>query len=321
MLRLMQALFGHSSDTVCYPEDLLQAAIERVVDGTDSWLRAATGYRKKLRPAVLAAIQHCARLADALAPPIDLRQIPYDSDPRLRAFFISADHLTGTLRADRRLRAWHVDPGDDSVSALLTMEKREKGILGVDTVEGVVSNNVPLTTVSFTGHQLLDLAADEAQTRIHFQQRAFDHLIGLALTRLQMASGLRKELERRATLLQAKIDLLKRGEWGFNITGRSEERDLDTLQSELEDIDTMLSGVGGQTDYLDKDLELLVEQLGRAEEALHFEETTLIMDRNGIKRTAPTADAPAISLQAVRHSKGPVHYLALLTIPAALVDR
>ena len=317
MLRLIQSLFGTSTDNVCYPEPFLDAALERVVDGTDSWLRAATNYRKKLRPSVLKAVQHCALLADRLAPAIDLHTTSYDSDPRLRAFFISAEHLTATLRADRRLRAYRAGHPADDLCALLTMEKREKGIVTTDRIDGVLSSNVPVTTVSFTGHQLLDLAATEAETRSLFQQRAFDHLIGLALSRLQMASGLRKELERRSTLLQAKIDLLKRGEWGFNITGRSEELNMGALQSELEDIETMLAGVGSQADYLDKDLELLVEQLGRAEATMCFEESTLIMDRTGIKRREPSDNAPEIPLQAIRHSEGITHYLALLLLPAA----
>ncbi len=47
MLRLLQSIFGLGDTTGGYPEDMVRKAIERAVDGTDPWLRAISGYRKK----------------------------------------------------------------------------------------------------------------------------------------------------------------------------------------------------------------------------------------------------------------------------------
>ena len=58
MLKLFQSIFRPGADKLgAYPEDLIERAIERAVDGTDRRLRAVSGYKKSLRPAVVHAIE------------------------------------------------------------------------------------------------------------------------------------------------------------------------------------------------------------------------------------------------------------------------
>ena len=45
MLKLFQSFFGGDESRGRYPESLVEAAIERTVDGTDSRLRLLPGYR------------------------------------------------------------------------------------------------------------------------------------------------------------------------------------------------------------------------------------------------------------------------------------
>ncbi len=76
---------------------------DRAIDGTDPRLRAAGSYRKRLREPVEQAAQHIISLVDGLPPAVEISRRSYGSDPRLRAFFVSADHLdelrsTSTVR-------------------------------------------------------------------------------------------------------------------------------------------------------------------------------------------------------------------------------
>ena len=71
MLKLLQSIFGGVTEGN-YPKSLVTAAIERAVDGTDPCLRAISGYKKKLRPAVLRSIDHVVSLVDRLPVPIVL---------------------------------------------------------------------------------------------------------------------------------------------------------------------------------------------------------------------------------------------------------
>src|SRR5512147_2194565 len=102
MLRLLQSIFGNDKQGH-YPESLVKEAIERAVDGTDPWLRAVSGYKKKLRPAVVRAIDHVVALVNKLPPPLAVELKSYDSDPRLKAFFMSTAEMRQIFGDDRNL--------------------------------------------------------------------------------------------------------------------------------------------------------------------------------------------------------------------------
>ena len=65
MLKLFQSIFGAGEAQGRYPESLIEAAIERAVDGTDPRLRSLPRYRKQLRPAVLQAVDHVVAMIDS----------------------------------------------------------------------------------------------------------------------------------------------------------------------------------------------------------------------------------------------------------------
>ena len=71
MLKLFQSIFGGGEQRGRYPESLIEAAIERTVDGTDPRLRALFGYKKHLRPSVIHAIDHVVALVNSIPAPLD----------------------------------------------------------------------------------------------------------------------------------------------------------------------------------------------------------------------------------------------------------
>ena len=106
MLRIFRLLFGANAGNERYPEEIVEAAIERAVDGTNPWLRGLTGYRRKLRPAVLHAIDHIVALANSMQSPLELSHESYSSEPQLQLFFISSEQMEEILRADPALAAF-----------------------------------------------------------------------------------------------------------------------------------------------------------------------------------------------------------------------
>jgi hypothetical protein len=95
------------------------------VEATDPWLRAVSGYRKKLRPAVIRAMDHVVALVDGLPPPVSLDPANYADDLRLKSLFISSDEMNRLLAGDRSLAQFFRGPGSGAsrVVALLAMEK------------------------------------------------------------------------------------------------------------------------------------------------------------------------------------------------------
>jgi len=67
MLNILQSIFRSSSAARGPDDALVRAATERVVDGTDPRLRAASGYKRVLREPVLRSIEHVTRLSGSPA--------------------------------------------------------------------------------------------------------------------------------------------------------------------------------------------------------------------------------------------------------------
>lgn len=63
MLQLFQSIFGSEpSAPSVHSAELVERAIERAVEATDSRLRAVSGYKKTLRSAVTHALDHVVAL-------------------------------------------------------------------------------------------------------------------------------------------------------------------------------------------------------------------------------------------------------------------
>jgi len=315
MLKLLQSIFG--SDTQGkYPESLVNEAIERTVDATDPQLRALSGYKKKLRPAVVRAIDHVVALVDALPPPLPVRLKSYGEDPRVKSFFISAEDMKKVFAGDASLAEFLQGPqaGADQVFALLAMEKQERGILGAALSGDVVIRDVPQVTVSFDLHRLMDPTGEEGETRRLLKRRAFDHLLTLALRRLSDLKWERSDLERRRALLQAKLNLLEREGWGFQQAEGSERIDAAAVEERLAQIEAHLKELGGDDRMLESYLKVVSEVMGRPQEYLAARSETIFVDRMGIKQSEASADAPELNLYELYNAEGRSLVVTLISL-------
>lgn len=306
MLQLLYSLFGGSDKPGSYPESLVKAAIERAVDGTDPWLRAVSGYKKKLRPAVVRAIDHVVALVDGLSPPLGMAPGSLDSDPRLLVFFVSVDDAQKLLDSDRSLAEFRKERegAASRTVALLAMEKQERAFFGAALAGEIIVRDVAQVSVGFGDHRLLDPAASEDETRRLLKRRAFDHLLSLALRRITGVKQEREHLERYRTLLQSKLDLLQRGGWGFDRADAASTPDVAGVEENLRQIEAQLLELGRDDQVLEVYLEIVSDVLGRPGEHLWAEKETLIVDRMGIRRTEVGGDAMEVTLEVLRNAEG-----------------
>lgn len=305
MLKLLQSIFG-SDKQGSYPEELVKMAIERAVDGTDSGLRSVSGYQKKLRPAVIHAIDHVIGMVDSLLPPIPMDPGCYGEDLWLNSYFISAREMENVFAGDRSLIEFRRGPGSGSPSiiALLAMEMEEKVIFGAELSGDIIIRDIPRMTVSFDAHRLIDPTGDEEQTRRNLKRRAFDHLLGLALRRLSFVKSERKELEGRRKLLQAKLNLLEREGWGFDKAGTADEPDAAGVEDRLALIEAQLKEFGGDDCEHESYLQIVADLLNKAEEYFTSKSQTIFVDRMAIKVNEPSSDAPALNFTELRSADG-----------------
>ncbi|MBU5613644.1 hypothetical protein [Geomonas azotofigens] len=317
MLRFLQSIFRRGTKGGAVPDSLVNKAIERAVDGTDPWIRAVFAYKKKLRPAVLHAIDHVVSLVDGTGPALPLDLSAYDNDPNLRTYFMTASELGDFLEREPNIAQLRGKRGSlqHGATGLLLMEKRERLTLGAELSGDVVLRDVPQVTVSFEAHRLMDLYGNEEETRYQLKRRAYDHLLRIALGRITEMKTRRGNLEKHRTLLGSKLTLLRRGGFGFDPrTGAA--TDVAALEKNLADIEAQLLAIGKDDKMLEVYLGVVADVLGRAEEHLWVGRETLIVDRMGIKRKEPGPDAREVTFDVLCDAEGRRLVASLVNIPA-----
>lgn len=307
MLQLFRSIFGSAGEPSPHSAELIERAVERAVDGTDRRLRAVSGYRKKLRPAVTHAVDHVVALVDSLEPALELSAQACGTDPEITAHFVSIEHLHEVLERDSTLDRWRRSAeggaAEHSVMLLLTTLE-ERRVLGAALEGETLRQGVAQTTVSLSKHRLLDPSAAEDETRRLLKRRAFDHLLTLVLGRMGTALGDRRELERERNLLRRKQAALAAGRWGFDESGGEGPFDPRALEGQLEDIESQLSKLGAGSGLLEAHLEVVVEVLSQAESNFSLARQPLIVDRMGVKQAEASALAPEISLTVLHNATG-----------------
>jgi len=317
-----QSIFGSDATAGIYPDSLIKTAIERAVDGTDPWIRAVPGYKRKLRPAVVQAIDYVLALVDGMAPPIVVEPGSYGSDPLLRTFFISTTDMRKIFASDRNLAEFQCRQAValPRVFALLVMEKQEKIIFGAELSGDIVLRDVPQIAVSFDAHRLFDPAISEDEIRRQLKRRAYDHLLSLALRRITIVKTERDKLERYRALLQSKLNLLQRGSWGFNETAADEHLDVVSIEELLDRIETQLLELGGDDRMLEVYLGIVTDVLGRPEDHLWASKETLNVDRMGIKRSKAASDTPELMLNMMSDDEGRSLVVSLVALSGEVIQ-
>ena len=322
-MKLFQSIFG-SETRQRYPESLIELAIERAVDGTDSRLRLLPGYRKRLRAPVITAIDHVIALVDAIQAPLPASVRQHGTEPHLSAVFSSASDMLQILARDPALSRFQASPeglGAEQVSALLMTERVERNILGLDLVGDQVRRDVPQVTVNFTSHRLLDPMANESESRRLWKRRAFDHLLTLALNRIAETKAERADLTRQRDLLRRKLKTLERGGWSFE-QAKDGDQDPARLAAELDAITAQLEALGADRDVLQTHLGIVAELLADAPSQLWSEPVVLVLDPMNIQRTLQDPSARRIEFQELRNAQGRRAVVLPLTIaPADLPER
>ncbi len=323
MLKLFQSFFGGDESRGRYPETLVEAAIERAVDGTDSRLRLLPGYSKRLRGPVIQAIDHVVALVDGLPAPLAAGREDFNADPRLATLFVSAVHMLEVLGRDRALAEFlkGYSGGAERLTALLLAERIEKNVLGMDLAGEKLQRDVAQLTVSFRSHRLVDVADSEPETRRQLKRRAFDHLLSLALARIVEVREERTDLARQRDVLRHKLAMLERSGWSFE-EGEVAPSEPASLQAELSDIELQLERLGSDASVLKTHLEIVADQLAQAEQLLQSETVHMRLDSMNIQRDAQDVTGRDIVLPEIHNARGHRSALLLITVvPGELPPR
>jgi hypothetical protein len=292
VLRFLHSIFkAEPAPASKFDKTVIQAAIERVVDGTDPRLRAVTHYRRKLRMPVERAIDYVSAQIDVLPPAIDASRRGFTADPHLRALFASPEQLLEILSFSPNMRDC-LQRGNGSpppeLYAALRAERIERNTLGIAMQGNQIQRDVPQITVLFQDPRLAFPNPSEAETRRELMNRAFDYLIEIALQRLVSLRARKQELEKRQRhLLQNKVGVLKAAGLGLGslLTEPASGPAFDpaAIERQLAVLEAELGQIRADTATLDHHLALVAETLSEPEQHLRLDQVSFTLDHMNIK--------------------------------------
>ncbi len=320
MLRLFQSIFGTvEKSSSNYDDQLLERAIERVVDGTDPRLRALSGYRRRLRPGVIEALDYTFELVDSLSEPVLLSRDRFSKDDRIRSFFVSPDHIDDYLSRNRSLQVYldkrtGLDP--ENLFALQAISRVEKKVLGMEMTGDILRRDVSQISVSFTNPRLSAFGDDEAATLFEIKKDVFDYFIQIALKNLVATRHKRQPSSNKPDIHADKLRTLQSANWGMeSVLSGAEERRVDTNRAErdISKIESEFAHRQAAPPTLDQYLETVADSMAEVRKLLWREAVTIRTDRMGIKVTKEENEA-AITLDLNEYCSAEGHRVVALPV-------
>jgi hypothetical protein len=291
-------LFGSAPDDRAKVEpELVELAIEAVIDTVDPRLRTVSGYRKKLAPGAAATIRHLRSIAPQLPAALELSRSAWTSDSTINALFATADAVRSALGRSPALRTYfESNTAADEVYALLGMLKVERNVFAPALIDGQLRHDVAQTTVSFSNHKLVAPAPDSSACRREVGMLILQRLATLALERITALGELATGLEQRKAVLAARLRLLKLRKDGIEqLAGAADEsaeaarieHELKATAGEVLEAKTQLATLATRIDHVNAVLNAPADNVNLANLELRVNKT-------GFKLAANSEDTGAV---------------------------
>jgi hypothetical protein len=290
MLRFMSSLFSSSEKRDSDIDDaLISAATDRIVEGTDKRLLGIGSYRKQLRTPVEIAVAHVIHLINQLPEPVELSRSTYGTDPRLHAFFASANHLQEIVGGAQSVRdaikhAKYESTG--RIYGVLTMEWGEIKRLGTVLHNDMIQRDVLQDSVNFFNHLYVEPSISLDEAIINIKRRVFDSFIARALEKIIAERSLRTELELQKKLLKRKLAAMKAGNWGLEEVFSGEKQTHSSqasLDAEIVAVESDLNKLGASHQVLDRNMQIIKDTLMNAQDLLEIHNISMTLDDLNIK--------------------------------------
>jgi hypothetical protein len=298
---IWNSLFGSSSSGGDADDELVAATVEAIVDQVEPRVRMDGNYQRKLAKGVRQTLAHLRHLGRELPTEVmALSRKAWAQDPRVNAFFATADDVPACLGRSRELRALFQKEGAQAQEAfaLLAMKLEERQIFAPKLVGGELHHDVPQTSVSFSGHRLFAPALTLPATRLDVGRRLFLRLAQIALKRIIEADERAVDLDQHKGYLKTRLRMLnlaKDGLEGIVEDPATIDAQIRDVERELKDTVDEYIEVKSSIATLDRYSERINEVMLHPEEHIEITPRPLRVNRMGIK-VEPGAEEPANDL-------------------------
>jgi hypothetical protein len=283
------ALFGSRAGTADDQAErqLVAEAIEAIVDAVEPRVRLHSRYREKLDKGVRHSIAYLRTLAARPLEPVLLSRGVWGSDPRVNAFFATANDVAACLGRSPELRSFFDKPANAGVQeayALLGMKKDER----------VVDHGEAQVQVSFCGHRIVAPAATLAAARLDVGRRILLRLAQVALTRIVAAESKATELEQHKAYLAARLRILHLARDGMEGVVKDPAKIAEEMKAVERDLKETVQGymeTKGRLATLEGTLGIVNEVLLHPEQHVALSRTPLRVTRLGVRVEGESAEA------------------------------
>jgi hypothetical protein len=294
--RLVAALFGGGQPSLddAAERQLIAEAIEAVVDTVEPRVRYRAGYAGKLEPCVRKTIAHLRAIAREPMEPVLMARAAWHDDPRLNAFFATADDVPACLGRSQELRAFFADPSNADVQlayALLGMKKEERTVFAPQFEGDALKQDVPQVSVSFSGHRLVAPRATQAAARLEIGRRIIQRFGQVALSRIVALDNKAIELQQHKAYLAARLRLLnlaRDGMEGIVSDPATIGEQIKAVERELKEAVDDYIETKASLATLDGYIEQIDDVFSHPEQHLTLTHTPLRLTRMGFKADAGT---------------------------------
>jgi hypothetical protein len=158
----------------------LSSAVETIVEGTDTRLRAIGSYQKRLRKSARELLDYIEGLVADMPLAVEVSQAAYAADSLVNTLFPGTEDMHRLFSRSLPVQEFFKHPENlnwPEVFALLFLTRTEKDIMGSEMRGEIILKEVPQTTVSFSGHQLIAAQASEQAARGALKKTLFESVI------------------------------------------------------------------------------------------------------------------------------------------------
>jgi len=297
MLHLFRSIFGASEDSSSKLDDeVIDWAIEKLVDGTDTRLRVVSGYKRKLRDCVERSVSFVDEAVDGLPPPLAVAPRAFTTSHEIRTWFGTIQALHEAFGLSVPVQQFVARTGSSALTnffAGMRTSIEEKTVLVSEMQGKMIRRDVSRTSFAFTNHSIVAPAATEEALRLEVKERAYMNLVEQSLSRLVSIKRKRSDLEKEKTLLRSKLRALQSGQLGLEpFVGESprELADTDSLESRLGQLETELGGTAARIGTLDQHMDCVIEVMSNPEERIRITPASVRVTQMGLLATDDSTD-------------------------------
>ena len=263
-------------------EQHVRQAVERLVDEVNPKIRAVSGYRRKLSPAVQRTLAFSKQVVSTLPSAVIVSKTTWNSDPRVRALFSSIDDLQQVYSGSQVVREFFDrNAGVDECYALLSMKRSERTVLGMELHGEVMKRDIKQTSVSFSDHRVVRIADTEPALRGELEDRAFEVTVAYLLEQLNELITSRNSLEERNQLQAMQLRLARARQ--ASLLPLLEGEDVGELQEQQRQTNEALDHARARLTTLDDYIDRMTDVLAHPEQHLKLDCTTLRLSKMNIK--------------------------------------